>query len=166
VCLQRPHALRRYFILDPAVPNAKGLADALHAMLEESLRSQKTVILRIATFTANPRFRPRLSLTPKGEVEISGCSRRHVLPSTGIWIADHPLPFDLPLTRSLTLVFSPNPDMRVRVTEDTPPPVPRYVGIGAALLIVFACYLNLNHLLAAVLAFTGEMYRIAAKIEP
>ena len=156
--LRNPRALRRYLIFDPQTPDAKSLATALGTMLDETQRSQKTVILRTATFTADPRFRPRLNLTPKGEIEISGLPRRQVLPHPGVWLADHPLPFDIPLTRSFTLAFLPCAGARIRVTEDTPPPVPRYVWISVVLLITLACCFNLNTLLAALLAFSGETY--------
>ena len=153
-----PRARRRYLILDPKTPDVKSLAAALGSMLDEALRSQKTVVLRVATFTADPRFRPRLNLTPKDEIEISGCPRKHLLPHPGAWLADHPLPFAIPLTRSLTLAFSPCQGARIRVTENTPPPLPRRVWIGIILLITLACCLNLNTLLAALLAFSGEMH--------
>jgi len=155
-----PRARRRYFILDPDTPDVKSLAATLGAMLEEVSRTQKTVILRVATFTANPRFRPRLSLTPTGEIELSGCPRRQVIPRPGVWLADHPLPFDVPLTRSLTLVFSPCAGARVRVTDNTLPPVPLSVGVGVVLLITVFCLFDCNSLLAATLAFAGETYLI------
>ena len=156
--LHRPSARRRYFILDPETPDPKSLASALSAVFEETLRSQKTILFRLAAFTANPRFRPRLNLTPKGEVEISGIPRRQLLPHPGIWLADHPLPFDIPLAHSLTLVFTPCAGARVRVTEDIPNPLPTHVWIGIVLLITIACVFSCNHMLAAVLAFTGETY--------
>lgn len=153
-----PRALRRYLILDPETPDVKNLTAALGAVLEEALNAQKSVILRIAAFTADPRFHPRLNLTPKGEIEVSGYPRRQRLPHPGVWLADHPLPFDLPLTRSFTLVFSPCPGARVRVTDNTPPPPSPYVWAAVVLIITLACLFSCNNLLAAVLAFSGETY--------
>ena len=173
VYAHRPRALRRYFLLDPHEPDAKSLADVFSTLVEETQRLQKTIILRLATFTTDPRFRPRLSLTHDHDIELSGFSdrqtqhrstvtraphKKYVLQHPRVWLADHPLPFDIPLTRSLTLIFSPCAGSRVRVTEDTPPAIPRYVKIGMVVAVALACCYNLHTLLAALLAFIGETY--------
>ena len=131
---------------------------AFRTIIEETARSQRTIILRVAAFTSDPRFRPRLNLTPGNDIELSGAPRRQMLQHPGVWVADHPLPLDIPLTRSLTLIFSPCVGARIRVAEDTPPGIPVYAKIGGVLLIALACAFNLNPLLAATLAVIGEMY--------
>jgi hypothetical protein len=157
--LYRPFTQRRYFILDPQTPDAKSLADLFSKLIEETRHTHKTIILRLATFTTDPRFRPRLSLTHDNDIELSNPHhKKHALHCQGIWLADHPLPFDIPLTRSLTLIFSPCAGSRVRVAEDTPPAIPIYARVGGVLLIALACRYNLNTLLAALLGFIGETY--------
>ena len=157
--LHRPFALRRYFILDPQTPDAKSLADVFSTLVGEVQRTQKTIILRLATFTTDPGFRPRLNLTHDNDIEISGVgNKRHALRRPRVWLADHPLPFNIPLTRSLSLVFSPCSGERVRVAEEAPREIPMYARVGGVLLIAFACYNNLNTLLAFLLGFSGEMY--------
>ena len=158
--LWRPRARRRYLILDPETPDAKNLMTAFRAVVEEVAHSKRTVILRIAAFTADPRFRPCLSLTAEGDMTLIGCARKQALQHPGVWLADHPLPFGIPLAHSLTLVFSPCAGERVRVAEDIPPALHPYIWYGVILLIVFACCFNLNTLLAAALAFTGETHLI------
>jgi len=154
----RPRTRRRYLILDPQAPDAGRLAAALSTAVEEAARSRQALILRIATLTAGPRYRPRLCLTPTGDIEISGTPRKHAIGHPGVWLADHPLPLDIPLAKSLTLAFLPCAGTRVRVTLNTPPQTHRYIWLGATAAIALACYCSLNTLLAATLCCAGETY--------
>ena len=148
----------RYFILDPKASDAEGLVSAFRAVVDEATRSRRAMVLRVAVPADAVRYRLCVGLAVGGDVEVSGYPRAKALQRPGVWVADHPVPLGIPVTRSLSLAFSPCAGGRVRVAEAAPTVPHPCVWGGALLLVVFAVYFGLVFMLAAVVASVGEAY--------
>jgi hypothetical protein len=145
--------------LDPLAPDSRLVLAALREALRQLAHSRHAVSLRMAAFraTAHPRLHVCLSRDGDLEIHCDG-SRVQRLRQPGIWIADHPLPLNLPRARCLTLRFNPAGGGRVRVALAAAAPLSRHGWLAVAFLIAAACVCDASGVLASALGFAAQTY--------
>lgn len=145
--------------LDPLAPDSRLVLAALREALRQLTRTRQAVSLRMAAFRATAHPRLHLCLSRDGDLEIR-CDGARVqrLRQPGIWIADHPLPLNLPRTRCLTLRFNPAEGGRVRVALAAAAPLSRRGWFAVAFVIAAACVCDAASGLAGALGFAAQTY--------
>lgn len=157
--LARVSAATLYANLDPLAPDAEILRTAFQKALSLVRQSQALVRLRLTAFSkeAHPTF--RLDLNRENNIEIIGGRRKLALKQSGVWLPDHPLPFVLPHSHSLTLLFEPCGPTRIRVSMgDCRPNLRNGHWLALAAFAAIACAADTGWLLAAVLGFAFQAY--------
>jgi hypothetical protein len=157
--LRNAPRLTCFAILDPQQPDGEILLHAFREASDEALRRRRAVGLRIAALSGASSARFRLGLDRSGDLEVCRDGARPLaLKRPGSWIADHPLPLELPRTRCLCLTLTPAGARRVRVARTVASACPRGAWLAAASVAAAACLLDTGWLLAAALGFALQAY--------
>ena len=145
-----------YANLDPQTPDSAILLTALKEAIAVVSRTRNPLRLRLTAFTLphHPEF--RLDLNSQNDPELVCGHRKTALGRSGVWLADHPLPLVLPRSHSLTLRLTPSGRTRVRVAPDESTPFRRASWLVLSLLVIAACLLDADWLLAATLGFAFQ----------
>ena len=147
--------VHRFFAtLDPDTPDGAILLNAFRNVLDHIRDTKRAALLRVSALTASERSGLKLSLTRSGDLELACDGQRaRALGQPGVWVADHPLPLDLPATHCLTLRFAPTEGGRARVSLAFVPPLARWVWAGVVALASAACAFDIGWLFTAALGF-------------
>jgi hypothetical protein len=143
--------------LDPEAPDSAVLLEAFQEAVRLIRRTDRAVLLRISAFRAAAQSALQLDLTRDGDLAVTNAGQRtRHLKQPGVWIADHPLPLELPRSRCLTLRLAPVSGGRISVSR--PSALPLSVGAWAAvvLLAAAACASGAALLLAALPGFAFQ----------
>jgi hypothetical protein len=144
--------------LEPDAPDDAVLLESVRTSIERLQRTGRAVSLRISAFRPSGRPRVWLRLTREGDLAVARDGRRERrLKRPGLWIADHPVPLELPCARCLTLRLAPSEGgRRVRASRAAAAVVPRWGWFAAALLAGGACAGGSAGLLGAALGFAVQ----------
>ena len=147
-----------YANLDPRTPDGSILLDAFREALDRVRRTRSPVRLRLTSSAVPscPVF--SLELNREGDMDLIRSPRRVSLKRPGVWLPDHPLPLVLPRKGSLTLLFEPDGQTRIRVSQARASHCRSGHWLLLSLLASAACALDLGWLLAAVLGFAFQLY--------
>ena len=141
-------------LLDPDQPSTSMLADGISLALQSA--HDGPIALCIQPPPARHYLRYTIDLGRKGDLKLICAGKRPAtLGFPGQWIADHPLPLELPNGRPTRLLFFPAGENRVRVVfARLQEPSPWFwLGFATAALLFFVSDRTIP--LAATLAFIG-----------
>ncbi len=150
---------RQIFVnLDPHRQDPQTFPHALCYALDEVARTQKPLLVRISPPPGAEHNDCRIDINRDYDVEIRRAGLRIAkLVRRNIWIAEHPLPLQLPEAQAVCLRFSPTGCERVRVSPTAAsfcPSLSLWLGVTAVAAV--ACLLDCAWLLASALGFAFQ----------